>query len=217
MSSKKKRVVIVGGGLAGLSAAYELSLHERFDITILEIEARLGGRAHTKLIQGIPVDFGGFIIYPWYKTFSALLRKLGLFGTLTRIPLKPIFFDLYGNGSYEKTAPTIRTSFHFLKYLWHLLIPALRFQNSSHPNLHAFGGRTVNELLALCRKKKDTPSKIELYFDTVSQGYCYGPFSKYKATFGVPMIAKSMWYGSVEHSSYLKGLSLARQMSLYIY
>lgn len=203
-TTMKKRVVIVGGGLAGLSAAHELSSHKQFDITVLEIESHIGGRAHTKIINGVAVDFGGFIIYPWYKTFSALLKKLGLTKELARIPLKDIFFDVHGDGTYEHTPPKIHASFHFLKFIWHLLIPGLRFQNSSRPHLNGFSGRTVQELLILCRKDKNTPSKIELYFDTVSQGYCYGSFGKYKAAFGVPMIVKSILYGSVKHSSYLK-------------
>ena len=44
MISVKKRVVIVGGGFAGIGAARRLSSSPHFDITLLEASSRLGGR-----------------------------------------------------------------------------------------------------------------------------------------------------------------------------
>ena len=40
--SFKKRIIVVGGGFAGLSAASELSLHDSIDVTIVEAADYLG-------------------------------------------------------------------------------------------------------------------------------------------------------------------------------
>jgi len=70
----------VGGGIAGLSAAWMLS--QRHDVTLFEAEIRLGGHANTvegpSLKPGVtPVDTG-FIVYnePNYPNFTALLKHL---------------------------------------------------------------------------------------------------------------------------------------------
>ena len=45
-SSKPKKVIIVGAGLAGLSAGYEL-LQAGHEVQILEAQHRVGGRIYT--------------------------------------------------------------------------------------------------------------------------------------------------------------------------
>ena len=42
-----KKALVLGGGLAGLSAAYELQ-KQGWDVTVLEAQARAGGRVHTQ-------------------------------------------------------------------------------------------------------------------------------------------------------------------------
>ena len=82
----KRKVIIVGGGLAGLSAAYALSEAEDFDIHVIEKDNYLGGRVRSCTINGQTLDVGGFLVYPWYKRYHELINALGLTEELIKIP-----------------------------------------------------------------------------------------------------------------------------------
>ena len=78
---RRMRVAVVGGGIAGLSAAWLLS--QKHQVTLFESDDRLGGHANTVDAPGlngpVPVDTG-FIVYnePNYPNFTALLAHLGV-------------------------------------------------------------------------------------------------------------------------------------------
>lgn len=79
MTLHRKRVAVIGGGVAGLGAAW--ALRETADVVVYEKEARFGGHAWTVDIDhgGTPmaVDIG-FICFnrPNYPNFTALLKHL---------------------------------------------------------------------------------------------------------------------------------------------
>jgi phytoene dehydrogenase-like protein len=72
----KKNVVIVGGGLAGLSAAIYLARAGR-TVTVFEKRQFIGGRAITNLRHGYRFNLGA---HAFYRTGagSAVLRELGI-------------------------------------------------------------------------------------------------------------------------------------------
>lgn len=83
-------VAIVGGGVAGHSAAYRL--RDR-DIRLFEKEETVGGRARTVIVAGEPVNFGPQIAYLGTPT-EDLCRELGI----GFIELKPQTYSYHFNG-----------------------------------------------------------------------------------------------------------------------
>ena len=99
--------VILGGGPAGLAAAYKLAQRGFRNVTVLERANRVGGNAGSFVIDGIPVDFGSHRLHPVTPpdVMGDIKRLLGgdlldrprhgrirLRGRWVHFPLKP--FDL---------------------------------------------------------------------------------------------------------------------------
>src|SRR4051794_39129100 len=83
------RVAVLGGGVAGLTAAHEL--RERgFDVTVYEARDRLGGKARSLPVPGsgtgsradLPAEHG-FRFFPgFYKHVPDTMRRIGVDGHL---------------------------------------------------------------------------------------------------------------------------------------
>lgn len=76
-SVAQQRVVVVGGGWAGLSAAVELS-HRGVPVTLLESAKQLGGRARCVRFGESRVDNGQHIMIGAYSAMLDLLKRLKL-------------------------------------------------------------------------------------------------------------------------------------------
>ena len=72
-----ERTVVVGGGLTGLSAAFELSSHGA-DVILLEASDRLGGYVGSSAVGGIVVDSGADGFLARKPEAAELCRSLGL-------------------------------------------------------------------------------------------------------------------------------------------
>lgn len=73
---EKKKVVVVGGGLSGLSAAEELLKQQpNLDVTVLEAMDRVGGRTWSVLHRGAVFDLGGMWVGPHQKHVLDLISR----------------------------------------------------------------------------------------------------------------------------------------------
>ena len=73
------RVVVIGAGLSGLAAAYELS-RAGYEVTVVEARNRIGGRVLTfkDLVPGKTVEGGGELIGSNHPAWVAYAKQFGL-------------------------------------------------------------------------------------------------------------------------------------------
>ncbi len=72
-----KCIAVIGGGLAGTSAAYTL-MKRGYDVTILERNDYLGGRIHTHAVDGVVTEMGAGFMTKIYTNLLTFLRNEGL-------------------------------------------------------------------------------------------------------------------------------------------
>jgi hydroxysqualene dehydroxylase len=72
-----RRVAVVGGGLAGITAALDLA-DAGADVTLLEVRTRLGGAAYSFERDGLEIDNGQHVFLRCCTDYRALIRRLGV-------------------------------------------------------------------------------------------------------------------------------------------
>src|SRR5215475_14541784 len=89
-SSRSPSVLIIGAGMAGLTAAYELQ-RRGAHVRVIEARARIGGRVHTvrTFEDGQHADAGGELIEGEHEAVKTLARTF-------RLTLQPVLRAGFG-------------------------------------------------------------------------------------------------------------------------
>ncbi|MFF5109430.1 protoporphyrinogen oxidase [Streptosporangium sp. NPDC000509] len=102
MEGKRRHVVVVGGGIAGLAAAWHLrGRGEHLRVTVLDGASRIGGKLHATEVAGVMMDAGAEAMLARRPEGKELARLAGLgdelmspgtvkAGILTRGSLRPM-------------------------------------------------------------------------------------------------------------------------------
>jgi len=75
--SHTERVIVVGAGVAGLSAAYRLT-QQGFDVTVLETEDHVGGKTAASRRDGFTMNTGASVLAGSYKEMLAIAKEIGV-------------------------------------------------------------------------------------------------------------------------------------------
>ncbi len=199
----QRKVIVVGAGLAGLSAAYHLSRDPETEVTLLEARDRIGGRVHTDHVRGVEIDLGGFLVFPWYTRYRALCDELGISDELRKVPECRTYTDLG-----DRQLITERDLDLKLRDVVHVIAKSLPGAflagDLHHPKLDFYERRTIDECID---HWENDPTKAKIYkqlVDTICQGYCYAPIDEYKAAFAVPIYPQTLLRGAAQDSDLLR-------------
>lgn len=95
--SRKIRVGVIGGGLAGLTAAAYLSEHPNIEGILFERSPQLGGRAFTYEKEGFTLNYGAHAIYGIDRhTISKVRRELGLSFSNKQVDKRQVIYEKNG-------------------------------------------------------------------------------------------------------------------------
>jgi squalene-associated FAD-dependent desaturase len=136
------RVIVVGGGLAGLAAAVELADAGR-DVTLLEARPRLGGATTSFTRDGITLDTGQHVFLGCCTAYRGFLRRLGV-EHLTDLQPRLDVPVLHGTGNTVSTAHLRRSRYP---------LP---------PPLHLSGGLLRYGALPLADRLRSVPAVLRL-------------------------------------------------------
>jgi monoamine oxidase len=152
-----RRVVVIGAGLSGMTAALEL-VGAGWDVVVLEARQRVGGRVHTlyePFGAGLHAESGGESIDDGHKAMLAMIKRFGL-RTEHRAPLKPYDATVYYQGQRLPLAELLaRRNGQVLRDVLRFYDAAAVLGNGidpehpeKAPNAHSLDARNVGGFLA---------------------------------------------------------------------
>ncbi|SDV51183.1 protoporphyrinogen/coproporphyrinogen oxidase [Chitinasiproducens palmae] len=101
MSLESPSVIVVGAGIAGLTAAHRLR-RAGWRVTVLEAQGVVGGRMGERRDHDVVFNSGARLVYPFGEPFHRLIDELGLRGALH--PLRGLGADCVGPNGVHRIA-----------------------------------------------------------------------------------------------------------------
>ena len=113
----KKKILVLGGGISGLTVAHALSQHsDRFDVTLIEAKPHLGGWVDTDTSTGFLFEKGPRVfVRPRSKPLLDLAHELGLAAEVTEVSEEACGRYVWTRGKLRKVP---RLSWGLLKGLY---------------------------------------------------------------------------------------------------
>ncbi len=200
-----KKIVIIGGGIAGLSAAYHLLKNEgKFDVTVLEKNDYVGGRMHTFRLKDSYIDLGGFMVFPFYKELRTLIHELGLTPNLKPFTSDTKWYQLERGGPLTEGKNIPIANMIPLSLFWHVTLPMLeRKVDFYEPDFSLFERETghgyYKEHAPLSYKKSETLA-TEIF-----EAYTYTSMPHIPMTLCVSIAGEQVLHSLFKKCEYIEG------------
>jgi protoporphyrinogen/coproporphyrinogen III oxidase len=135
---------VIGGGIAGMAAAYELK-KAGFQVTVFETRDRVGGRIWTVRKGDFLMDLGTAVYLGTYRDAVAMIHEVGLTSEFVETP---VIFGMprQGKSHYLDLAKPIRSSIATQVISWPAKIRALRLFANVFKHRASLGYDTYDEL-----------------------------------------------------------------------
>ncbi len=123
-----KKVVVIGGGLAGLASAYELS-NRGFEVTLLEKSPQLGGKIASWDIQvgddNFRMEHGFHGFFPQYYNLKSIVREVAIESNFQSLEYYSVVFkgDKYKPENFRPSHSS---------FPWNIVDLAISSRNSLH-------------------------------------------------------------------------------------
>ena len=160
----KKKVAIIGSGISGLTAAFEL--HKKYDVHVYEKNTYLGGHTHThEIFEGkkkYSID-SGFIVFnnKTYPNFIEFLDRLGVAKENTNMS----FSVNYPKENFEWSGKDINSlifknkNFFSIKF-YKIIMGILKFNILAKINIKSFNELKIDKFL----KKFNFSTEFKKYY-----------------------------------------------------
>jgi protoporphyrinogen/coproporphyrinogen III oxidase len=104
-----RKIIVVGGGIAGLTAAYTLQ-KDGFDVDVIERNDTSGGRMRSERHGEFVVDRGAQFVASSYRNMRALVDELGLTSQVRRLKT--------GSGAVLRDGKFVSSNYAGLRAIW---------------------------------------------------------------------------------------------------
>lgn len=202
-------VIIVGGGITGLTAAYDLArLGHR--VAVLEASARAGGLVQTDRVDGFTIEEGADSLLASKPAALTLVDELGLTPALQRVRPPGGAFVLRGHRLYRLPSPSLLGLPLSLTALatYDLLPPAARLRLSMEPLMprratsEARGARGAeDESVASFFRRRFGAATVDLIAQPLLGGIHAGDIEQLSMRALFPRLLALESHGSVLHGA----------------
>ncbi len=193
---------IVGGGAAGLAAAYEL-LRNGHSATVFERAPFLGGQASTFLVQGVPLERGYHHLFTSDRDMIWLIEELGLSEELAWLPSRAGLF--HQKQIWKFTTPVDLLKFRPLTFIDRIRLGLITLYLQRIRKWQRFEGVTAAKWLRsrVGRRAYEAVwepllrGKFGQYYDRVGMVWFWGKIALRFASRGKGMVQEKLGYPMV--------------------